>query len=108
MVTARDGFILATSAGKVVGYVIATRQGSGGLIVSLAVLPGFRRKRIGSKLMHSALGQLGKRDVLLQVDVTNQDAMGFYRSLGFCESGKVLRRYYPNGNDGIEMIRKVG
>lgn len=104
----RDGFILARSGGRVVGYVIASGRGGKGLIVSLAVLPDFRRRGIGTKLMNSALSQLGKRNVYLQVDVANQEAIRFYRGLGFGESGRVMKRYYPNGNDGIEMVRRAG
>ena len=106
LATARDGFILATSREKILGYVIATGRARKGLIVSLAVLPEFRRRGIGSKLMNSMLGQLGNRDVFLQVDVNNQDAIAFYRKFGFKESGKVLPSYYRNGNDGIEMVKR--
>ena len=105
--TGRDGFIVARKDDRVVGYVLATRRGGDGLIMSIAVLPEFRRKGVGGSLMKAALAQLSKfKRVILQVDVANDEAREFYKGLGFAETGRVHKRYYPNGHDAIEMARQ--
>jgi ribosomal-protein-alanine N-acetyltransferase len=108
MATDRDGFIVARRGAGVVGYVLAIRRGRRGLIMSIAVLPEFKRKGIGTSLMKAALAQLSKcANVFLQVDVANEGAIKFYRRLGFAETGRVHPRYYPNGHDAVEMARET-
>lgn len=105
----RNGFLVAHKGDKVAGYVIATRQGGDGLIQSIAVLPEFRRMGLGEALMKAALDHLAKRfeRVYLQVDAKHEGTLRFYRRLSFKETGKVHKGYYPNGDDGIEMVRPL-
>jgi ribosomal-protein-alanine acetyltransferase len=109
LLIAREGFIVASKDGLVVGYVIATSQGREGAIQSIAVSPDFRREGIGETLMRSAINHLaGKSDrIRLLVDVDNQSAIRLYHKLSFEETGKVVRKYYPNGNDAIEMAKEL-
>ena len=110
LATARDGFVVACEGDKVVGYVIATDREGHGLVQSIAVSPEFRRRGIGWMLMRSAMGHLARRfeRVYLQVDSKQDAAIGLYRKLAFGETGKVLKRYYPNGDDAVEMARELG
>lgn len=106
--TAREGFVVATAEGRVVGYVIAVRKGREGSIHSIAVLPSSRRKGIGEELMRSALARLGGAErVTLLVGSKNGAAVGLYRKLSFEETGRVVRRYYPDGDDAVEMERRL-
>ena len=109
LVTASDGFIVACHGEKVVGYVIATRRSGEGLIQSIAVSPGFRRRGVGRMLMQSAMGRLAARvkRVYLQVDAKHEGTIRFYHGLSFSETGRVLRRYYPNGDDAVAMVREL-
>lgn len=104
-----DGFIVARKGGRVVGYVLATGWRGQGLIMSIAVLPEFRRRGVGTSLMGSALSYLARTydRVYLQVDAENTASIGFYRKLSFRETGRVFPRYYPNGHDALEMAREL-
>ncbi len=110
LLIAREGFfVVASKEGSVVGYVIALRRGREGSIQSIAVLPDSRGKGIGRMLMESAINHLaGKSDrVHLLVDVNNEEAIRLYRKLSFAETGKIVKRYYPNGDDAVEMAKEL-
>jgi ribosomal-protein-alanine N-acetyltransferase len=109
LLMARDGFVVACKDGPVVGYVIAMRRGQEGSIQSIAVLPEFRGKGIGEALMRSAISHLAGRfkQAYLLVDVNNERAIRLYRKLSFSDTGKVIRGYYRNGDDAIEMVREL-
>lgn len=109
LLIARDGFIVASKDGSVMGYVIALSQRREGSIQSIAVSPESRGKGVGELLMRSAIDHLtGKSDrVHLLVDVENESALRLYRKLSFEETGRVVRKYYPNGDDAVEMSRKL-
>ncbi len=110
MVTCREGFIVASSEdGSLVGYVIAQVQGREASIQSVAVSSAYRRRGIGELLMGDALRYLSGScsTVRLLVGVNNEPAIGLYHGLSFTETGKVVRRYYPNGDDAIEMERRL-
>jgi ribosomal-protein-alanine N-acetyltransferase len=99
-----DGFLVVKERGETIGYAMASSKDGYGMILSIAVSPGHRRKGIGALLMHAALEHLtGKVErVQLQVNATNEKAIGFYRRFGFRETGR-LENYYQNGDDAVEM-----
>lgn len=107
LLIAGEGFIVACKDGSVIGYVIAMRQGREGMIQSIAVSPEFRRKGIGEMLMKSAISRLTGRfkRLYLLVDANNERAIRLYHKLSFSETGKIIKKYYPNGDDAVEMVR---
>ncbi len=109
LATAREGFIVACKGDLVVGYVIATHQAGEGLIESIAVAPEFRRRGIGEALMRAAMARLSTKSkrVYLQVDANQEATIRFYHRLSFRETGKVLKGYYPDGHDALEMVREL-
>lgn len=109
LLNAREGFIVASEGALVVGYVIATSDGQEGMIQSIAVAPEFRGKGVGEMLMRAAIAHLAgeSESVRLLVDVKNEGAIRLYRKLSFEETGTVVRKYYPNGDDAVEMSRKL-
>jgi len=86
---------IAEAAGKVVGMVtaqIVVSTSSGGysiLLEDMYIASGFRRKGIGTKLLEQVIvwgsGQ-GARRVQLVADVTNIEALMFYRQVGLLTS----------------------
>jgi ribosomal-protein-alanine N-acetyltransferase len=98
-----DGFLVAVDGDRVVGYVIF-ECGRKGLIVSMAVRTGSRRKKVGTLLLKEALRRLSSKcqEVTLQVGVTNTGARELYRSFGFSVVN-LLPRYYPDGEDAYLM-----
>lgn len=113
-------FLVAEVDGKIVGYVMCrVESGLGfisnklsrlGHVVSIAVLPEYRRRGIGRMLMLEALDRLreyyGVNEVYLEVRVSNIPAIKLYESLGF-RKVKVLRHYYLDGEDAYLMAKEV-
>ena len=109
LLAAREGFIVASDGGPVVGYVIALSQGREGSIQSIAVSPEARGKGVGEMLMRAALDHLSGRSarVKLLVAAGNEAAIRLYSKLSFEETGKVIPGYYPDGDDALEMDREL-
>ncbi|MHA1916890.1 MAG: GNAT family N-acetyltransferase [Candidatus Ranarchaeia archaeon] len=109
------GFLVAKSNDEIIGYIMCKIDRSfhkfqwikKGHVVSIAVLPEYRRKKIGEKLLKNSLGNMSKVYgaiiYTLEVRETNY-ARKFYEDLGFKEK-KVLSDYYADGENGIEMER---
>ena len=106
---ARKGFIVACKESSVIGYVIAMEQGGQGMIQSIAVSPESRGRGVGEMLMRSATEHLARRfrRVFLLVDADNEEAIRLYSRLSFRETGRMIERYYPNGDDAIEMVKEL-
>ena len=113
-------FYVAEVDGRVVGYVMSrVERGLSnhkplsvvkkGHIVSIAVLPEYRRRGIGRALMtHSLEGlrEYGAEECYLEVRVSNTAAINLYKSLGF-EMVRVVKRYYLDGEDAYIMSRRL-
>lgn len=113
-------FYVAEVDGQVVGYVMSRvehgpsvydvfRIARKGHIVSIGVLPRYRRRGIGTALMRAALsslcGEYGCDEVYLEVRVSNEPAIRLYEKLGF-EKVRVLHMYYLDGEDAYLMARR--
>ncbi len=115
-------FLVAKVGGKIVGYVMSRVEHSlhmsgflpgfikKGHIVSIAILPDYRRKGIGTELMRRAMESLknvyGCKEVYLEVRVSNRPAIEFYHKLGF-RIDHVIKRYYKDGEDAYVMVREL-
>lgn len=102
-------FLVCEARGEIVGYIIFEwRTGRTGSIVSIAVLPAYRKRGIGSTLLNDAIARMRDRIsiVELQVAVSNADAVGFYQGHGF-EVTRVLPSYYPDGEDAFLMTLRL-
>ncbi|XP_065184772.1 N-alpha-acetyltransferase 30-like isoform X2 [Sycon ciliatum] len=76
-----------------------------GYIAMLTVDKAYRRRRVGTTLVHLALDTMmeGQCDeVVLETEVTNQNALSLYERLGFCRD-KRLVRYYLNNVDALRL-----
>ena len=81
-----DLFLVAESAGNIVGSVIGGFDGRRGLIYHLAVVPSFRGKRIGSHLMDEVESRLRAKGCLkcyLLVTVDNSEVEDYYLRRGW-------------------------
>jgi ribosomal-protein-alanine N-acetyltransferase len=107
LILVRKGFQVGMVGNSLAGYVIATGRNGEGMIFSIAVAPEFRRRGFGEALLMSAVNHLALkyRRAYLLVDERNEDAIRLYRKHLFKETGNVIKRYYPNGDDAIEMVR---
>ena len=106
MERAKGGFTVAMEGDRLLGYVIALGEGGTGIIQSIAVTSDSRRKGIGEALLKSAVDHLSEFErIWLLVDLNNEPAIALYHKLSFSETGRVIKGYYRNGDDAVEMIR---
>ena len=91
--------------GEAVGFAVAL----GGHIVTVDVLPRYRRRGIAGELLldlERRLGSRGRRVVRLETAVGNRAAQALYLSLGYTCLGS-LPRYYPDGQDALRMEKTL-
>ena len=115
-----ESFIVAEQDGKIVGYIMCRIElgfsnfGFSGLIkkghiVSIAVLPEFRRKGIAKALISRAMEGMKlykAKQCFLEVRVSNVPAVNLYKSLGF-QITKTIHGYYADGEDAYVMSKKL-
>ena len=98
---------LAFYCGAAVGYVIACLEpGCRGHIISIGVLPEYRRRGIGRALLCEALRALRgacAEKVYLEVREDNDVAIRLYTSTGF-KVVEYLPRYYSDGGGAYRMV----
>lgn len=115
-----ETFIVSEIQGRVVGYIMCRlehgfsdlrklRFAKKGHIVSVAVIPDFRRMGIGYALVTEALTALNRLDVdecYLEVRINNDPAITLYRKMGF-EITRTIPHYYYDASDAYVMTRAV-
>jgi ribosomal-protein-alanine N-acetyltransferase len=91
-----------------------SNYGFGGLIrkghvVSIAVLPQYRRNGIAFMLINRAMEGMQfykAKQCFLEVRVTNDIAISLYKKLGF-EVTRTINAYYSDGEDAYVMTKKL-
>jgi ribosomal-protein-alanine N-acetyltransferase len=115
-----ETFIVAEENKEIAGYIMCrievglSNLGLGGLIrkghvVSIAVMPQSRRKRVAQALINRALEGMHyykAKQCFLEVRVTNDVAVSLYKKLGF-EITRTLSGYYSDGEDAYVMTIKI-
>ena len=114
-------FLIAEVDGRIAGYVMCRvervfsrferfRLRRAGHIISIAVLPEYRRRGIGRTLLTKAMENLREHyncsETFLEVRVSNKEAIKLYESMGFVKV-EVLKRYYMDGEDAYLMAKKL-
>ncbi len=114
-------FWVAEYEGKIIGYVMCRierilskidplRIRKAGHIVSVAVLPGYRRMGVGFELMRRTVDSLreiyGCDEAYLEVRISNEPAISLYKKLGFIIVS-VQKSYYIDGEDAYVMARRL-
>lgn len=114
-------FLIAEVNGKTAGYIMCRVERAlskfnrlsfkkAGHVISIAVLPEYRRRGIAASLLERALKALkedyGCEEVYLEVRISNSPAISLYQKLGFTVI-KVSKRYYIDGEDAYVMARKL-
>ena len=94
-----------------IGFTVASLLPPQAELESIAVSSAEQRRGIGRRLLFAMIEELkaaGVREVFLEVRASNQNALGFYRSLGFSESGRRSRYYADPEEDAVLMSLKLG
>jgi ribosomal-protein-alanine N-acetyltransferase len=98
--------LVAETAGKLVGYLMAWKVVDQLHILNIASDPEFRHRGIGTALLMAAAGkgvELGLTEVTLEVRQSNSEARSFYLGHGFKATGRRPGYYADNGEDAIIM-----
>ena len=101
-------WLVAEENGCIVGYVGSQSVLDAADMMNLAVAPEYRKKGIGRKLVNALTEHLQANGVialLLEVRVTNEDAIRLYTKLGFIQVGR-RPRYYRNPTEDALILRK--
>jgi len=99
-----------TGSAAIVGFIIAevSRRGIGH-IISIDVVPMFRRSGLGSKLLGEAETRLAMsacRAVVLETAVDNGAAVAFYKRHHYGVV-RIVPRYYVNGVDALIFEKRL-
>lgn len=105
-----NGFIVAESAHKIVGFIIGVKYNpDNAKILMLSVLKQYRRKKLGTELLKKFFQEISKENinhVELEVRTDNKVAISFYKENGF----KILQKiteFYQNGEDAYTMAKDI-
>jgi ribosomal-protein-alanine N-acetyltransferase len=94
----------------VIGYLCADYLHHESNILDLAVRPDFRRRRVATRLMDEATGELKEKGCVfmyLKVRASNTGAQKFYERLGFKAEG-LRKKYYENPDeDALQMLGRL-
>ncbi len=115
-----ETFIVAEENRKIAGYIMCrieiglSNNILGGLIrkghvVSIAVLPEYRRKGVAQALIRAAIKGMGvykAKLCFLEVRVTNTVGIALYKKLGF-KISKTHEGYYSDGESAYMMTKKL-
>jgi ribosomal-protein-alanine N-acetyltransferase len=118
-----DVFLVAICDGRIVGYImnrIETKIDRNGLfswktykaghVISIAVLPEYQNKGIGSALLTKAIELMKKnysiKKVYLEVRVSNKNAIRLYNKFEF-EIKNTIPHYYRDGEDAYLMEKDL-
>ena len=106
--------LVAKRGDMVVGACTVIRNENNNYLRTLYVLPEFQNKGIGTKLWNKANEFLNpKKDTFVQVADYTENAINFYKKLGFIDTGKRTTQESERLKSGaviidMEMVRKAG
>ena len=109
----RDGNVVAhraMSGRKLIGFILSRRAAGEAEILSLAVAPAWRGRKLSRSLLDlhlRRLAGLGTRSVFLEVGEHNAPACRLYRRAGFREVGR-RQAYYQGAETALVLRRDVG
>ena len=95
--------------GRVAGFVLAHRRAAHAHLITLDVLPSWRRRGLGRRLLLACERRLraaGASMVSLETAVNNAVAQSLYARLGYTRVRR-LPGYYPNGEDAWRMKKEL-
>lgn len=105
-----EGDKQSPSVSPAIGFLVAHSSSRGAVhIITLDVLPAYRRFGIGTSLLSAAEERLRVRNchtVRLETAVDNRTALAFYKRQGYYIQG-TIPRYYPNSMDAFVLQKDL-
>ncbi len=99
-------YIVAKEGAHIVGYAGLWLSLDEAHITTFAVLPEYRRRKIGERMLHALFeraGKLGAEWLTLEVRASNLPAQRLYEKYGFRPAG-IRRRYYSDNNEDAVIM----
>jgi len=99
-------YVVAVAEGRIVGYGGLATYDIEAHVMTVGVLPAWRRRGVGAVLLADLLAAAGPRRVLLEVRAGNKSAQRLYARHGFLPIGRRRGYYEPTGEDAVVMARR--
>ena len=98
----------AVGDGKMVGFIAGDprRRDNTGWILTLGVMPDWRRQGIAVALLKKCEEQLHMPQMKLSVRRSNAAAICLYEKLGY-KQVDIWSKYYQGGEDGMVLAKKM-
>lgn len=88
---------------KYVSFIVAQVLYENAEIIDVFTLEDYRRKGIAKELMNKIINNKEVKNITLEVNINNKNAILMYNSLGFKET--TIRKGYYNGEDAFLMLK---
>jgi ribosomal-protein-alanine N-acetyltransferase len=102
--------VAETAEAEMAGFIVARKAAATrGRVITLDVLPQFRKQGLGAKLMRAAedrFQKAGIKWIRLETAKHNRAAQALYEKLGFTRVGEI-QGYYPDGSDAWIMRKDL-
>lgn len=101
--------LIAEVDGEVAGFIITEQSAEHAHIITLDVLEAYRRRNIGSRLLHAAeqaATEQGAPRMVLETATTNKPAIALWKKHGYRECA-ILENYYGRGQNAYEMQKRL-
>lgn len=98
----------AVIEGRMVGFIAGQKRSSRDLawIATFGVLPDFRRRGIGSRLLNTCEQMLEVSCIRLNVRIGNEPALQLYQQQGY-HRVEIWPSYYKDGTDALVLEKKL-
>ncbi len=107
---AESGGQSGPNSAVVTGFIVAeSNRREEGHVITIDVLPAYRRSGLGSKLLSAAEGRLRAiacQKVLLETAVDNSTAIAFYKQRGY-HIVRTIPRYYPDNVNALVLQKDL-
>ncbi|MDY3031723.1 MAG: ribosomal protein S18-alanine N-acetyltransferase [Clostridia bacterium] len=103
-------YFTASEDGQIIGYCGFWIVADEGDITNIAVLPQYRRRGVGSRLLETMIAEaqsLSLELLTLEVRRSNEPAKQLYSSYGFKQIGERRRYYSDNNEDALIMMKTL-
>jgi ribosomal-protein-alanine N-acetyltransferase len=93
----------------IAGFIMSARHRTEGRIITIDVLPEFRRLHVGTLLLTEAethLRAAGATEILLETAINNDPAIAFWTKHGYLLEG-IIKNYYPGPLSAYAMIKSL-
>jgi [ribosomal protein S18]-alanine N-acetyltransferase len=101
--------VIAEASGDVAGFLVTAHERAVGSIVTIDVLPGYRRQGVATLLLEESerrLAAAGVRLIELETATDNTPAIAFWQKHGY-QKRNIQKGYYPDGRDAYSMVKTV-